>query len=132
MAPVNSVDIAPTTLGLAGLRKPDWMQGTDYSPHVFEGRELKEDPDSAFIQSVIPTKHSDSVDRPWRGIVARDGWKYVCLEGQPWLMFNLVEDPCEQVNLAHNAKFSGPRKSLHERLGAWIERTGDKFELPKL
>ena len=131
-APVNSVDIAPTTLGLAGLHKPDWMQGTDYSPHVFEGRELKEDPDSAFIQSVIPTKHSDSVDRPWRGIVARDGWKYVCLEGQPWLMFNLVEDPCEQVNLAHNAKFSGPRKSLHERLGAWIERTGDKFELPKL
>jgi len=132
-APVNHVDIAPTSLGLAGLSKPEAMRGTDYSGHVLAGRPTsKNDPDAAFIQAVIPTMHGDSVDRPWRGIVARDGWKYVCLEGQPWLMFNLVEDPYEQVNLAHNTKFKGPRKSLHDRLAAWIEKTGDKFELPKL
>jgi arylsulfatase A-like enzyme len=131
-APLGAVDIAPTTLGLAGLPKPDWMQGTDYSPHVFDGRERPEDPDSAFLQSVIPTRHGDSVDRPWRGIATRDGWKYVCLEGVPWLMFNLNEDPYERVNLAHNTKFGGPRKGLHERLAAWIEKTGDKFPLPTL
>ncbi|MBE3096523.1 MAG: sulfatase [Planctomycetes bacterium] len=131
-APVNTVDIAPTTLGLLGLPKPDWMQGTDYSSHFLPGAMRKDDPDSAFIQAVVPTGHGDSVDRPWRGIVARDGWKYVCLEGQPWMLFNLSEDPYEMVNLAHNTKFKGPRKRLHDRLTAWIEKTGDKFDLPKL
>lgn len=129
-AVISQVDLAPTTLGLAGLQKPDWMQGTDYTRHLFDGQETKEDPDSAFIQSVIPTGHGDSVDRPWRGIVSRDGWKYVCLEGAPWLMFNLNEDPYEQVNLAFNTKFNGQRRKLNTRLAAWIEKTGDKFPLP--
>jgi hypothetical protein len=31
------------------------------------------EPDSAYLQSVIPTMHADSVDKPWRGIVTRDG-----------------------------------------------------------
>ena len=131
-APVNTVDIAPTTLGLVGLAKPDWMQGTDYSSHFLPGAPARNDPDSAFIQSVVPTGHGNSVDRPWRGIVARDGWKYVCLEGQPWLLFNLAEDPYELANHAFNTRFKGLRKSLHDRLAAWIEKTGDKFELPKL
>lgn len=129
-AVISQVDLAPTTLGLAGLQKPDWMQGTDYTRHLFDGIEAHEDPDSAFIQSVIPSGHADSVDRPWRGIVTRDGWKYVCLTGVPWLMFNLNEDPYEQVNLAFNTKFNGPRKNLNTRLAAWIEKTGDKFQLP--
>lgn len=129
---LNHVDIAPTTLGLAGISVPRWMAGTDYSPHVLEGRDLSSDPDSAFLQSVVPTMHGDSVDRPWRGIVTRDGWKYVCLEGQPWLMFNLNEDPYEQVNLAHNMRTNTQRKKLHARLAGWIERMGDKFNLPKI
>jgi len=127
---LNHVDIAPTTLGLAGVAKPQWMQGTDYSPHVLEAREPADDPDSAYLQSVIPTMHGDSVDRPWRGIVTRDGWKYVCLERQPWLLFNLTDDPYEQVNLAYNTRFSAQRKKLRERLAAWIEKTADKFPLP--
>ena len=131
-APISNVDLAPTTLGLAGLPKPDWMQGTDYSSHVFDGRERPEESDSAFLQSVVPTKHGDSVDRAWRGIVTRDGWKYVCLEGQPWLLFNLNEDPYELANMALNTKFGGPRKRLQALLAAWIEKTGDKFTLPTL
>lgn len=80
---VNHVDIAPTSLGLAGIAAPCWMEGTDYS-HVrlqisTEATKAARsmEPDSALLQLVIPTKHRDSVDRPWRGIVCRDGWKYV-------------------------------------------------------
>ena len=127
---MSQVDFAPTTLGLAGLQKPESMQGTDYSRHLFDGKETKADPETAFIQSVVPTGHGDSVDHPWRGIVTRDGWKYVCFKGVPWLMFNLNEDPYEQVNLAHNTKFKGPRKRLNAKLAEWIEKTDDKFELP--
>jgi arylsulfatase A-like enzyme len=81
---------------------------------------------------VIPTDHGDSVDRPWRGIVTLDGWKYVALEGQPWLMFNLNEDPYELANLAHNSRYRTERKRLQDRLAAWIAETGDRFELPLL
>jgi arylsulfatase A-like enzyme len=130
---VNHVDMAPTTLGLCGIDKPEGMVGTDYSPRRVRGRTAAApEPDSAFIQLVVPTGHGHSINRPWRGVVTRDGWKYVCLEHQPWLMFNLNEDPYEQANLAFNNAFGAHRKRLHDRLAAWIADTGDTFALPEL
>jgi len=130
--PINHVDVAPTTLGLCGIDKPDWMVGTDYSGHRLRQRPNVDYPDSAFLQLVEPTGHHDSVDRAWRGLVTRDGWKYVVLEGQPWLMYNLNEDPYEMVNLAHNSRFAVERRRLQDRLAQWIRDTGDPFRLPKL
>ena len=130
--PINHVDVAPTTLGLCDIDAPEWMQGTDYAGYRIKGREVAGEPDSAFLQLVIPTRHGDSVDRAWRGVVTRDGWKYVALESQPWLMFNLNEDPYEQANLAHNTKFGRERRKLQDRLAGWINDTGDSFELPEL
>ncbi|WP_105615406.1 sulfatase family protein [Vallitalea okinawensis] len=130
--PINHVDIAPTTLGLCGLDVPDWMEGTDYAHYRIKGRRIDEEPDSAYLQSVIPTGHHNSVDRPWRGIVTKDGWKYICFKRTPWLMFNLNEDPYEQVNLAHNSKFIEKRIELNDRLQQWITDTEDSFDLPEL
>ena len=127
---VNHVDIAPTTLGLAGLEIPDAMAGTDFSACRIHGREL-DAPDSAYLQLVEPTGHGHSVNRPWRGVVTAGGWKYVCLEHQPWLMFNLNEDPYEQANLAHNNAFARERRRLHDRLHQWIADTGDTFAIPE-
>jgi arylsulfatase A-like enzyme len=130
--PVNHVDIAPTTLGLCGIDPPSWMQGHDYSGYRLPGRPQTSAPDSAFLQCVIPTGHGDSVDRPWRGVVTADGWKYVALERQPWLLFNLNEDPYELANLAHNTRYRAERGRLQNRLAQWIADTGDKFNLPDL
>jgi len=129
---VNHVDVAPTSLGLCGITPPDWMRGHDLSGYFRNDRPMPERPDSVFLQSVIPTGHGDSVDRPWRGIVTDDGWKFVCLEGQPWLMFNLKDDPYEQQNLAFNTIHREKRKNLFDRLRRWIEETGDTFTLPEL
>jgi arylsulfatase A-like enzyme len=129
-APINHVDIAPTTLGLCGITIPDWMEGTDYSGYRLHEKPVSDEPDSAYLQCVIPTGHSDSVDRPWRGVVTRDGWKYVALAAHPWLLFNLNEDPYEQANLALNPRFHAERSKLQERLAAWISDTGDQFALP--
>jgi arylsulfatase A-like enzyme len=126
------VDIAPTTLGLCGLEVPEHFEGTDYSGCVVRGKDEPAEPDSAFLQSVVPTMHGNSVDRPWRGVVTRDGWKYVCLEHQPWMLFNLNEDPFELANLAHNRAFWPQRKRLHDRLVQWIADTGDEFALPEV
>ena len=131
-APINHVDLAPTTLGLCGLDTPDGLPGFDYSGAVHAERRRDDKPDAAYLQCVIPTGHAPSIDRPWRGLLTRDGWKYVALSGQPMMLFNLNEDPYEQVNLAWHAHAEHRRRELNDRLRQWIDRTGDRFVLPEL
>jgi len=57
---------------------------------------------------------------------------YVVFEGQPWLMFNLNEDPYELANLAHNTRYRIERRRLQDRLAQWINDTGDEFALPRI
>jgi arylsulfatase A-like enzyme len=130
-APLNHVDIAPTTLGLCGIDLPAWMDGTDYSHYRIKKESTPCEPDSAYLQCVVPSGHANSVDRAWRGIVTRDGWKYICLEGTPWLMFNLNEDFYEEVNLAFNSRYGEERKKLNKRLKEWVIQTDDRFILPE-
>lgn len=130
-APINLPDIAPTTLGLCGVPVPTWMQGRDFSGVRIAGRPLPADSDSTYLQC-DPTGHPDTVDRPWRGVVTADGWKYVVLSGQPWLLFNLDEDPYEQANHAFDPVYAAHRRRLQELLAGWIARTGDRFTLPEI
>ena len=126
----NHVDIAPTTLGLCGIAKPDWMEGTDYSHYRMDKPPAGPEPDSAYLQNVIPTGHPDSINTPYRGLVTRDGWKYVCFENRSWMQFNLNEDPYEEANLAQNNKYRAERKKLIDRLKQWAADTHDNFSIP--
>lgn len=128
--PLNHVDIAPTTLGLCGIRKPDGMAGCNYAPLVQGGTLSAACPDSAYLSLVAPSNVRDGMDRPFRGVVTQDGWKYVVLEHQPWLLFNLNDDPYEQVNLAHLRRYREQRESLHRRLLQWASDTEDAFAFP--
>lgn len=124
---INHVDIAPTTLGLCGIETPDWMEGYDYSwCRLDRNRQEVRFPDSVYLQSVAPNGGPDSVDKPWRGIVTSDGWKYVRFFETAWMMYNLKEDPLEQVNLAHNGKYREKRLELEGRLREWGIKTGDR------
>ena len=79
---------------------------------------------------MIPTGHGDSIDRPYRGVTTRDGWKYVCTEEGDWLLFDLNTDPYEECNLAFNSKFSRKREELRKMTAGWIEKTQDQFSFP--
>lgn len=127
---INHADIAPTTLGLCDIPVPDWMQGVDYAHYRVLDHKRFEEPDSAYLQSVIPTMHGDSVDRPWRGVITKDGYKYVCFAGIPWLMFNLNEDPLEQVNIAFNTIYRKKLIELNEKVRAWSVKLDDPFDIP--
>mgnify|MGYP006424217187 CR=1 FL=1 len=128
---ISAVDIAPTTLGLAGVETPEVMQGFDYSPMRL-GKDLHEAPDSVYCQQIVRKRQPDGIDREWRTVSMNDGWKYSCIPGAPLSMFNLNEDPYEMNNLIFNAKFWRERQRLHERLEKWVQDTGDSFELYEL
>ncbi len=90
------VDMAPTTLGLAGVPVPVHMQGTDFSPAcrnaAFDG------PGEVLLEMVgAPRVHFDYAD--WRGLVT-ERWKYACYETGHEALFDLWEDPYEMHNLA--------------------------------
>ena len=127
----NHVDIVPTTLGLCGIKKPDWMRGADLSHHRLNKPAAGPEPDSAYLQNVVPTGHPDSINTPYRGLVTRDGWKYVCFENRSWLLFNLNDDPFEEANLAQNNKFRAERKQMISRLKQWVADEKDKFAIPE-
>lgn len=120
--PISHVDLPATILGLCGLRVPAFMQGTDLSAWLASPRATGPACDSAYIGIPVPTGHPDSVDRSWRGVVTRAGWKYVEMHGGPWLMFDLRSDPYEQVNLAHNTKHLAQRSELADLLNQWEVR----------
>ncbi|TVQ27592.1 MAG: hypothetical protein EA382_03380 [Spirochaetaceae bacterium] len=141
---VNHVDIGATSLGLCGIAVPDWVQGFDYSARCLPGstpasatpasaaadRTAAAEPASAFLQQIPRKYHPHSVNRAWRGVVTRDGWKYVCTPGNDWLLFNLNEDPYEQANLCYDTIYQADKERCHAELRSWIERTGDSFDLP--
>jgi arylsulfatase A-like enzyme len=127
----NHVDIAPTTLGLCGIRKPAWMEGVDLSYHRIGRQPDRPDPDSAYLQCVLPTGQPDTPNTPYRGIVTRDGWKYVCFENRSWLQFNLNEDPYEEMNLAQLNHYRPERQKMIARLKQWVADTGDTFAIPE-
>lgn len=128
---INHVDIAPTTLGLCGIKKPSWMEGTDYSQYRLAKNAGPSAPDSAYLQVVDARGGNGNLNKPYRGVVTADGWKYVCFEGTSWLLFNLNEDPYELQNLAHENHMRAERKRLIARLRQWITDTGDKFNVPE-
>lgn len=126
---MNHVDIAPTSLGLCGIETPDWMEGFDYS-HRRTGhnatQRIEQEPDSAFLQ-LIGDRESGYA---WRSVVTRDRWKYACIRGQEWVMFDLNQDPYEQNNLAFHPGFRQRRSEMKQLLQQWIDRTGDHFDVP--
>ena len=128
---VNHVDIAPTTLGLCNIPIPGWMEGYDYSGHV-TGLLSEDEPMEAYIQCNIPTMHHNSIGAAWRGIITKDGWKYVAVENREWLMFYLKEDPYEQMNMALIADYLPKKIELNNLLEKWIQKTGDSFRLPEI
>ena len=87
--PISSLDIAATTLTLAGDTKESMrdLDGVDLLPFIT--RKNKELPHDVLCWRRGPA-----------GAVRQGDWKLICVDDQPPLLFNLKEDISETKNLA--------------------------------
>ena len=135
---INHIDIAPTTLGLCGISVPENMQGYDFSSKCLR-RECKRyqknplpEPESAYLQQIVRKCYRHCINKQWRGVITRDGWKYVCYPNADAMLFNLNDDPYEMANLCDDTVYYRHKQRLHRLLQKYIQDTNDSFELPDI
>ena len=115
---VHTEDFFPTLLGLCGLSSNLNLSGEDCSSLVF-GTSDDLDRDGVFLEFHREDRQDFQRCHPlWRGYVNKD-FKYAALkddkgEFQPWLMFDLRNDPYEQHNLIHDEAYKAIVEKLHE------------------
>ena len=139
-AVINHVDIAPTSLGLCGIPTPDHMVGHSYAAHCIRSEtseyngppDTTSEPKSAYLQQIPRKMGHHTVNRSWRGVVTRDGWKYACTPKNDWLLFDTQEDPYEQANFVYDRYYQNQKEYCQDLLQQWITETGDQFELPDI
>ncbi|MCL4545817.1 MAG: sulfatase [Chloroflexi bacterium] len=145
-AMVSHLDLFPTISELAGIPRPDWLQGTSLLPLV--RGEVEQLYDELFAEVNYHAAYE-----PQRAVrTAR--WKYIRRYGEQetpvlpncddglskdlWLehgwrersvgreqLYDLVFDPYENNNLAADSTYSAVLSELGERLDRWMERTDD-------
>ena len=105
---ISLMDLFPTCCRLAGLPVPEGLDGVDFSafladpPHAPAPRAFAP---SAYYKYAVRVRHlpADGVaEKPCRAmrVNRRRDWKYVDIEGGAPLLFDMVNDPQENVNLA--------------------------------
>lgn len=113
------MDIMPTLLELTGIRHPEQYQGKKVEP-------IKGESMLSFMQNQKEQVHQDSYVMGWelfgKSAVRQGDWKIVLQPygAQKWRLFNLVNDPSEQTDLA--AKY--PEK-LQQMIRLWEQYVDD-------
>ena len=141
---VSHVDLYPTICDLIGAEHPDWLQGTSMMP-TLRGEVER-------IHDCIFTEHNYHGEfRPMRA-ARTERFKYirrfrtgvgVGVDGGPvdqmlrtqygWAerpqpeeeLHDLVYDPHEAANVINDPLYSDAAEEMRERLGLWLEETGD-------
>jgi len=123
----EAVDIMPTLLDLIGQPVPAHLDGRSLAPFL-DGREPSEWRDAAHWEFDFRSVSTGDAERHFGigtrqcnlSVVRTERWKYVHFGGGlPPVLFDLVEDPDETVNLASDPARAPARLELAERLLAW-------------
>lgn len=123
---VSNADLLPTLCDLADIAPPDGMQGRSLRP-ALEGR-----PDRPRRQFVVSEYFSK---QRWANpirMLQTERWKYVRYRRWGEELYDLLNDPHELNNLAHDLPASGRVRRERDRLAAmldeWMRRTADNFD----
>jgi arylsulfatase A-like enzyme len=124
--PMNSPDMMPTVLGLAGIPIPAGVQGIDFSNSLTSGR-TDGHPKSAFINNPASTFQllSHGFDA-YRG-VRTERYTYVRSIDGPWLLYDNVRDPYQKHSLIGKPEAQSVLPDLEQELRMWLKRLDDEF-----
>jgi arylsulfatase A-like enzyme len=119
---VNTPDLMPTLLSLAGLPVPGTVEGTDLSGAV-TGQPFDEQ-SSAFISNPVP--FCEPIPE-WRGVRTKRHTYARKLDG-PWLLYDNEADPYQLTNLIDDPAHRALQDGLEAELEGWLARLGDDFQ----
>ena len=118
---IQNIDVAPTILQLAGIKKPEQMQGESFAA-LLEGRE-------------IPWRNKVFYEYYWEDAfpqtpsifgVRTDRYKYIFNHGMWGIneLYDLQSDPHEVYNLIRDPGHRELSQSLRNEMWKWLDSTG--------
>jgi arylsulfatase A-like enzyme len=124
--PINTPDIMPTLLGICGIEIPGTVEGIDYSGRL--GEEEEGGDDAALIACYVPFGEwlRREGAKEYRGLRTRQ-YTYVRTLQGPWLLYDNLEDPYQQMNLCNDTETRELQLHLDAMLQRKLVETGDDF-----
>ncbi len=116
---VSNLDILPTMCAIAGIRRPEPLQGHDLNS-VIEGAEGVER-GQLFAEGSLRTQVA------WRGVRTRE-WKYWHYTNGEEVLFNIKNDPLEMNNLASDPEADDVLVRFRNRVRKWRRDTNDPLK----
>lgn len=121
-APINTPDILPTLLSLAGIEVPASIEGEDLSRFILN-KKWDEDR-AALFMNISPFDFPER--QAFRGI-RTPRYTYVRHPDGPWLLYDNQADPYQMNNLIDSAEHVELQKKLEVKLKTKLHQTGDEF-----
>ncbi|MFZ2149155.1 MAG: sulfatase-like hydrolase/transferase [Sedimentisphaerales bacterium] len=127
-APVYLQDIMPTTLELAGVKKPEHVQFKSLLPLIKGITNSSPGRDGQVHYDAIYGAYIDL-----QRMVSTDGYKMIYYPkiGKT-LLYNLKADPLEMNNLADDPAYTGLIRKLRRKLKVLQQETGDTLNIDNL
>lgn len=123
---LNTPDIMPTLLSLAGLKIPAGVEGSDLSPFA-RGHAAEDFTRAAFINLPVPITEARRYGfAAYRGLrTAR--YTYVRSIGGPWLLYDNQADPFQKHNLCGRPSAAKLQTVMEHNLSALLKERKDDF-----
>ncbi|WP_321340712.1 alkaline phosphatase family protein [Breoghania sp.] len=129
----SSVDIFPTVMEAVGISAPGHLDGVSLVSQL-DGKPPSEDADAVFWEydfrevslGTAQAYLGLALDDCALSVVRTARYKFVHFTNLPPLLFDLLEDPGELVNLAESVAHASIRIEMGERLLAWRARKLDR------
>jgi arylsulfatase A-like enzyme len=124
--PINTPDLMPTLLELAGVPIPDTVQGQSYARYIRTGQDAPADAALTACYWPFAQYHRGIGGREFRGVRTSRHSFVRSLEG-PWLLFDNQQDPCQLNNLVDKPEHAALQATLDAKLSELLQRYDDPF-----
>ena len=117
---ISHADVLPTLLGWLGVAPPDGLQGRDLSKLIQSG--AGEVPDSVYVEGRL------GLPGEFRLVVRGFDKLVIHPREEATSLYNLVDDPAEENDLAHDREHELTRDSMLALARQWMRKLGDGLD----